>query len=655
MKIQAMVAGFILVVAGCSSLSDTSGGTGGPPNLPGDGGDQEYDSRGGPPIPENPDCVDIDGDGFGDGCVQGPDCDETNPKLNTYCPPCDNGIYEGCPCLNDGSSIACYSGDPAFLGIGACQAGQQDCVGGYWTACTGSVEPSLEFCDYQDNDCDGDIDEGVLSPCGDCNEKCVNMGAGPDGEEVFELEGNNHSGVDLNVDGHIVLDSEKVNMHFIWIANSAENTVSKIDTETGKEQGRYNVCSNPSRTAVDLYGDVWVGCRNDGGIAKIQAYKAKCVDKDGDGEIETSEDANGNGVIESGEMLGQGKDECMKFVVHPGGGCQRAVGVDKDNHAWVGDWDGKKLRRLEPAGGETVQTISIPANPYGLVIDQNGIIWVSGRGGNKLVRVDPSNDDVKAFESNLGCYEPYGITLDHKGRVWTANCCCWAVAYRYDPSNGAWAYATTKDRPRGIVGSMDGYIYVANDESDKVAVVDADSMDTLGYVSLGNGRYPLGMTIDFSGYVWAVNQNQSSPTKIDPHSWNIVGEYPTGSGPYTYSDMTGYLLHTFTNPTGFYQHLFGGWGLRLVWTAIIIDAYVPAGTYIKVRLRAAPDDVMLKTTAWSDYFGPFPPQSFPLDITGLNLMGAYMEVEVSLYTEVDGLTPIVKAIEVKFEAGEGDL
>lgn len=596
---------------------------------------------------------DWDGDGFGEGCIQGPDCDDTNPMLNIYCPPCDNGIYQGCPCSNPGAEVACYPGDPDFIGIGACSMGAQSCIGGYWGPCAGFVEPTTEVCDYADNDCDGEVDEGVLNPCGDCNDMCDFLGAGPDNEEEFVLDEDNSSGVSENVDGYIVLDSESVNMHSIWIANSAENTVSKLDTETGKEKGRYDICANPSRTSVDLYGDVWVACRNDGGVGKVRAHKLMCEDKDGNGTIETSEDADGNGKIESSEMLPAGKDECLKFVVKPGGSCQRGLGVDKQNHAWVGSWNEQMLRRLHPDDGAVVQEISIPAQPYGLVIDENGVIWVSGRGGSKLVRADPATGNVSAYQSNLGSFEPYGITLDNKGRVWTANCCGEHVAHRYDPQSGTWAKSACAARPRGLVGSMDGFVYVANDESNQVAVINADTMQNVGTVSLGSGRFPLGMTIDFSGFVWAVNQKSSTAIKIDAQTLAVVGEYPTGTGPYTYSDMTGYLLHTFTNPTGFYRHLFGGWGLRLRWTALIVDAYLPSSTYLKVRVRAAITEESLALTDWSPFFGPFPPDMFPLDLVPLNLFGHYLEVEVSLFTEEDGITPIVKSIEVQFDKGEG--
>src|SRR5690606_10548894 len=61
---------------------------------------------------------------------------------------------------------------------------------------------------------------------------------------------------------------------FIWIANSGEGTVSKIDTVTGVELGRYVVRpdsgGSPSRTTVNNRGDVAVANRL-GGVTMVRA------------------------------------------------------------------------------------------------------------------------------------------------------------------------------------------------------------------------------------------------------------------------------------------------------------------------------------------------------------------------------------------------
>jgi large repetitive protein len=52
---------------------------------------------------------------------------------------------------------------------------------------------------------------------------------------------------------------------YIWVPNSNEGTVSKVDTRTGMEVARYRTSnltySNPSRTIVDQNGSCWVANR----------------------------------------------------------------------------------------------------------------------------------------------------------------------------------------------------------------------------------------------------------------------------------------------------------------------------------------------------------------------------------------------------------
>ena len=111
-----------------------------------------------------------------------------------------------------------------------------------------------------------------------------------------------------------------VDFSYIWISNSPEGTVSKIDTQSAVEVARYRTGPgepDPSRTSVNLHGDAAVLNRA-GGVSKFAAIEERCKDLNGDGVIQTSHGP--------AEILDWGTDECLlwyqdlPFVADPDGG-----------------------------------------------------------------------------------------------------------------------------------------------------------------------------------------------------------------------------------------------------------------------------------------------------------------------------------------------
>ncbi len=202
-------------------------------------------------------------------------------------------------------------------------------------------------------------------------------------------------------EGNIILGGGSTELAFAWIANNDQNTVSKYDTRPftlgdggvdrscvrwgattrpfpidgrpkpdggiGYPNGlRGNDGNNPSRTAVDLFGDVWVANRAaniQGSVTKIANSKAFCEERNGIPGIQTSEDKNNDGIISTnpadGEMIIPSTDnasanwtdpskydECILFstpVGPPGTGTikARAMAISEGIEGSAGDvWVG---------------------------------------------------------------------------------------------------------------------------------------------------------------------------------------------------------------------------------------------------------------------------------------------------------------------------
>jgi hypothetical protein len=329
---------------------------------------------------------------------------------------------------------------------------------------------------------------------------------------------------------------------YIWIANSTQNTVSKINTQTLVEEGRYytrpDQFGNPSRTSVNLSGDVAVANRS-GGLTKYYANPEDCVDADGDGTIETSSGA--------GDILPWDAEECRAWhtpftyssqrpVAWSQGEWSAAACAYQNQKVWTTGLLGGTIEVVLVDGelGVVEDSVLVPEVPsdgfgfYGGAVDAEGNFWASQLGGGQLIRVDI--DDLTDYSLWPAPYGGYGMTVGASGYVFT---CSFQVG-RFDPATETWTGATVGGGG-GCMEDSNGILWMANSP---LVGVDVETLAPVYTWPLP--QYVHGVSIDFDGSVWGVSMGTDA-YKVDP----TTGAIETVSGlvgPYTYSDMTGFAL-----------------------------------------------------------------------------------------------------------------
>ena len=366
--------------------------------------------------------------------------------------------------------------------------------------------------------------------------------------------GNVDTGVDTDCGGG------DIQFSFIWISNSPEGTVSKIDTETLVEVARYRTGpqgSDPSRTSVNLKGDVAVTNR-DGSITKIGAIDDQCKEKNGQPGIQTSSGPN--------DVLAWGADECVLWntallpasrpaawtsgeLIDPQNPCSGFTGEKVWTSAPTGN--DANVYLLDGETGAILDQVLVPgANGglgiYGGAVDQNNDFWGVTYSAGPLVHVD--YDTMMAETIPLPIGSAYGFTVDAKGRSWVGG---WdGNLQRYDPATKTWQKANIPAQypvlSRGM-NDTNGELWIAAlFEPQGLMRVDTDTatfIEHIGAATLVGIQEPTGASVDVQGKVWLVDQSKNGGGAFVYNPKTKTADWVGGlNGPYTYSDMTGYAL-----------------------------------------------------------------------------------------------------------------
>lgn len=531
--------------------------------------------------------------------------------------------------------------------------------------------------------------EGGSSACpGDCSEEQTGVGT----TDPFTPEQNESANVVADDDGALVLDrSGSRSPNLIWIANSPQNTVAKVDTTTFEELGRYATgTGDPSRTSVDAIGDVYVGNRGGKSITKISAKGNKCPDTNGDGAVTTSSGAT--------DILAWGQDDCVLWQTNLGGDIRgvaaqdimREVVVDPDlpaqievqRYVWAGGLHGK-VYKLNGDTGEILLTTDAPTPVYGLALDGHGQLWMTGGGGGgNLGRIDTTkcvddatcNVDVCSVQCQNaapqnGVYTAscpatcdneikqrinisdgtYGITVDFKQRVWLGG---GTGMKRYDPSapEDSRLTGTSHGFTHGVTADAKGFIWGA--VGAEVMRMDGDTMEHHPFTV----PHAKGMAVDKDGKIWVIGRQQAAHV-IEPGATltdaNVIADAVTGLvQPYTYSDMTGLQATLAKNDPGYYREVFEGCaaGSPTTWVSLEFETETPTNTSVMFRARSADTVEALDSAKWIA-LATIPSDESPVDIGAKFVQqggkhGRFLELEVWLsVSAVDPtglLTPKVK-------------
>jgi hypothetical protein len=450
---------------------------------------------------------------------------------------------------------------------------------------------------------------------------------------------------------------------FVNIAASSRGTAVRANTETGVITGEYFTAPtgrgrDPSRTTVDLLGNVWVGNRAEGSnvpgvgnrgsmtrvgliIGGTRTDETGSPDPNGQYlmgpfEYNTCEDRHGttpgtapDGLIKTSRGLGNilpwtnagsadsfggvstAEDECIINYVRAGGTLTRTITIDSNNDVWVGGLGDRVHEKVNGTTGERVDgsAFAFACGGYGGFIDGNGILW-SMTSGSSYLRYDTNTLTGECRPLNN-----YGTGIDPStGEVWITQLSGNRIHKLAPDGTLLGSFTHGNGNAQGLVVDNNGSVWVAHSLFSATTVGHLKTDGTyVGNVTLPGGSGPTGLAVDAAGKVWVANINSNNAMRIDPAAGPIGADGVTpvgavdlvvnlgpGAGPYNYSDMTGSVAAGVTAPFGNWTVVYDGGANDTPWESISWTGATPNGSSIAVRARAANQQVDLPAAPWVD-------------------------------------------------------
>lgn len=557
-------------------------------------------------------CVDRDGDGYGVHCADGPDCDDDDDTRHIGCVEVDCTQVpsgEGCAC--QGTAIrSCFSGLDGAQELGVCQAGKRFCNGGVWSACDGQVLPSVERCNGVDEDCDGRVDEGVLSPCGGCNPDC--RGGVWGGQSApFTVQ----APLEVLESGYLSLTYGEVEQHNVWVANTDEMTLSRVDGAALQETARYRLPGEPKRIAVDYGGAALVLSLSETGwtLTKVAGVAADCA-----AEIPTSSGPT--------DLLPSGEDGCVlwtRTVAEPGGQAMglavdgaRSPDGDAGGNAWVATGVPPQVQVYRGADGEPGLTVALPVgvSPQDATFDLSGRLWVADREGI-LYRLDytPDGYEVLGIPVAEPCFQLEALAFDDKGHLYLSTYACESVlSFDHDSYAFRAAMAPGLLSTRGLAWVGDS-LFVAHTAA-ALSRVQLDPWAFAETVGVGGSRgVPVesqGVSVDSNGLLWITSragggEGRGLLSRFDTEAMKVTGQVVVGKGPRALGDFTGSRLLGSYAEEGTASKTFTGCGegVKTAWLAVHTRYRASADAEVLFEVRQAERAADLASQPWLELGG----------------------------------------------------
>jgi ABC-type transport system substrate-binding protein/streptogramin lyase len=209
--------------------------------------------------------------------------------------------------------------------------------------------------------------------------------------------------------------------HSLWVSSPGSNSIYRVNESTMARTQTIPVGNDPQGIAVGG-GFVWVANSGDGTVSKIDPNEG------GGSRVDTIQAGNGAGSVAYGfgalwvanatdstvQEFKPGSHRPKQEIPVPLGA--DAIAIDAD-YVWVVSESGDTVTGIDPHSGTVLPSINVGSSPDAVAVG-DGSVWVADYLDNTVDRINPRTDQKIPISVGQG---PNGIAVGSDGSVWVSN------------------------------------------------------------------------------------------------------------------------------------------------------------------------------------------------------------------------------------------
>jgi virginiamycin B lyase len=222
--------------------------------------------------------------------------------------------------------------------------------------------------------------------------------------------------------------------------------------------------------------------------------------------------------------------------------------VDAQGQVWYTGNRNGRIGKLDPATGK-IQTFMMPdpaaRDPHTAIFDGKGNIFFTLQGASMIGRLRMATGEIKLVKAGDTPANPYGIVMDNQGNPWVALFRTNTVV-RVNPETlelTPFKEASETSRSRRIEWTSDGMVWYVDEPRGMLGRIDPKTGAVKEYQTPGGaGSRPYALTKDDRGRLWF---SETGPVK------QLVGFDPRSERFFSVNSVSNTIRHMFFHaPTG---------------------------------------------------------------------------------------------------------